>query len=116
MTTVVILKAEHSLTDLLKAAGLTRSTFFYHQARIGAQDRHAVLEAEIRRTFDRVGGRYGHRRIHGRLRRSGWVVSKKTVLKLMRVLGLRCRIRRRKRYDSFKGLSPVQYRTQALAA
>lgn len=103
MTTVVTLKAEHALTDLLKAAGLARSTFFYHQARIDAQDKHAALKAEIRRVFDRFGGRYGHRRIHDRLCRAGWVVSKKTVLKLMRVLGLRCQIRRRKRYDSFKG-------------
>ncbi|WP_243695372.1 IS3 family transposase [Agromyces protaetiae] len=32
-------------------------------------------------------------------------MSKKTVLKLMRRLGLRCQIRRRKRYNSYKGQS-----------
>jgi putative transposase len=30
-------------------------------------------------------------------------VSKKTVLKLMRELGLQCPVRRRKRYNSFRG-------------
>lgn len=100
---VVALKAEHSLTDLLTAAGLARSTFFYHQARIDAPDGHAALKAEIRRLFDRHNGRYGHRKIRDELRAAGWVVSKKTVLKLMRQLGLRCTIRRRKRYNSFKG-------------
>ena len=102
MNAVVALRAEHSLTDLLKAAGVPRSTFFYHQARLGRPDEHAALKAEIRRIFDRFAGRCGHRRIRDQLRKKGWVVSKKTVLKLMRALGLRCQIRR-KRYASFKG-------------
>jgi putative transposase len=100
---VVTLKAEHALTDLLAVARLSRSTFFYHQARLDDPDRHAALKAEIRRVFDRFNGRYGHRRIRDTLRGAGWNVSKKTVLKLMRELGLRCQIRRRKRYDSFRG-------------
>ncbi|MDH5135023.1 IS3 family transposase [Microbacterium sp. RD06] len=103
MNAVVALKAEHSLTDLLKAADLPRSTFFYHQARLDVPDKHAMLKAEIRRIFDRYTGRYGHRRINDELRKLGWVVSKKTVLKLMNQLKLRCQIRRRKRYNSFKG-------------
>ena len=103
MNAVVALKAEHSLTDLLTAAGLARSTFFYHQARLDIPDGHAGLKAEIRRLFDRHNGRYGHRRIRDELRAAGWVVSKKTVLKLMRQLGLRCTIHRKKRYNSFKG-------------
>lgn len=103
MNAVVALKAEHSLTDLLTAAGLARSTFFYHQSRLDAPDGHADLKVEIRRLFDLHNGRYGHRKIRDELRWAGWVVSKKTVLKLMRQLGLRCTIRRRKRYNSFKG-------------
>ena len=102
MNAVLALKAEHSLTTLLTVASLARSTFFYHQARLDTADKHAALKAEIQRFFHHFAGRYGHRRIHDRLRRTGWVVSKKTVLKLMRALGLRCQIRR-KRYTSFKG-------------
>jgi putative transposase len=100
---VVALKAEHSLTTLLAVAGVARSTFFYHQARLDEPDKYAVVKAEIRQIFDRFAGRYGHRKIRDELRNDGWVVSKKTVLKLMNQLGLRCQIRRRKRYNSFKG-------------
>ncbi|WP_456283678.1 IS3 family transposase [Microbacterium sp. JZ101] len=103
MNAVVALKAEHSLTTLLEVAGLPRSTFFYHQARLDRPDEHADLKGEIRRIFDGFAGRYGHRRIRDKLREGGWEVSKKTVLKLMNELGLRCQIRRRKRYNSFKG-------------
>lgn len=102
MTAVVALKSVHSLTTLLTIAGLARSTFFYHHARLTEPDKHADLKTAIRQIFDRHRGRYGHRRIHQRLRREGWVVSKKTVLKLMNSLELRCEIRR-KRYVSFKG-------------
>ena len=102
MNAVVALKAVHSLTTLLTIAGLAWSTFFYHQARLTEPDKHADLKIAIRQIFDRHRGRYGHRRVHQRLRREGWVVSKKTVLKLMNSLKLRCVIRR-KRYVSFKG-------------
>lgn len=100
---VLALKAEHRLDVLLEVAGLARSTFFYHQARLAAPDPHADLKASIREIFDAVKGRYGHRRIHHDLQRSGWAVAKKTVLKLMRVMGLFCQVRRRKRYNSFRG-------------
>ena len=46
---------------------------------------------------------YGHRRIHMELLKQGWNVAKKTVLKLMRVLGLACKVRRKKRYNSYQG-------------
>jgi putative transposase len=100
---VLALKAEHRLDVLLEVAGLARSTFFYHQARMTAPDPHADLKSAIREIFQTVKGRYGHRRIHHDLRRAGWTVAKKTVLKLMRGLGLFCQVRRRKRYNSFRG-------------
>ncbi|MEU5853674.1 IS3 family transposase, partial [Saccharopolyspora shandongensis] len=99
---VISLKAEHSLEDLLAAAGLARSTFFYHQARLRRADPQAELKAAITTVFEANQGRYGHRRVHAVLIKKGWRVAKKTVLKLMRQLDLICRIRRR-RYNSFKG-------------
>lgn len=100
---VVSLKAEHRLDDLLHAAGLARSTFFYHQARLRAPDPNARLKAAIREAFAASHGRYGHRRVHRELLKAGWQVAKKTVLKLMRVLGLECPTRRRRRYISYQG-------------
>ncbi|WP_249124304.1 IS3 family transposase [Saccharopolyspora erythraea] len=100
---VLSLKAEHSLADLLAVAGLARSTFFYHQARSRRADPQAELKAAITTSFEDNQERYGHRRVHAVLVKKGWRVAKKTVLKLMRQLGLACRVRRRRRYNSFKG-------------
>ncbi|MFC9091038.1 IS3 family transposase [Nocardiopsis dassonvillei] len=97
------LKAEHRLQVLLRVAGLARSTFFYHQARLQAPDPHAALKAQIRQFFDKNKGRYGHRRIHDQLHKKGWRVAKKTVLKLMNQLGLVCRVRRKKPSSSYRG-------------
>lgn len=100
---VISLKAEHPLSVLLDVAGLARSTFFYHQSRLGQPDPQADLKAAIQEAFDKAKGRYGHRRIHRELGKSGWQVAKKTVLKLMRELKLVCHVRRKKRYNSYKG-------------
>lgn len=100
---MVALKAEHRLEDLLQAAGLSRSTFFYHQARLDQPDPHEDLKTAITRAFGESHGRYGHRRIHHVLSSEGHVVAKKTVLKLMRELGLSCHVRRRRRYMSWRG-------------
>lgn len=88
---------------LLDIAGLARSTFFYHQGRFGQPDPQAGLKAAVRDAFDIAKGRYGHRRVHRELAKAGWQVAKKTVLKLMRELKLICHVRRRKRYNSYKG-------------
>ena len=88
---------------LLDVAGLARSTFFYHRAKHGQPAPQADLKAAIRVAFEAAHGRYGHRRVHAVLTKQGWQVAKKTVLKLMRALGLTCKVRRRRRYSSFKG-------------
>jgi putative transposase len=91
------------LKVLLDVAGLARSTFFYHQAKPDRPDPLADLKTAIGDAFKAAHGRYGHRRIHAVLTRQGWQVAKKTVLKLMRMLGLVCTVRRRRRYSSFQG-------------
>jgi putative transposase len=87
---------------LLDVAGLARSTFFYHQARLQGPDPQAAFKSAVTEIFTKNHGRYGHRRIHTELLKQGWVTAKKTVLKLMRVLGLVCKVRRKKRYVSTK--------------
>jgi putative transposase len=100
---VAALKAQFPLPVLLDIADLARSTFFYHHAKRDRPDPLADLKAAIGDAFAAAHGRYGHRRIHTVLTRQGWQVAKKTVLKLMRVLGLICKVRRRRSYNSFKG-------------
>jgi putative transposase len=100
---LIALKADFPLPVLLQVSGLARSTFFYHQARLLAPDPQETLKTAIMDIFTKNHGRYGHRRIHTELLKQGWTIAKKTVLKLMRVLGLVCKVRRKKRYNSYKG-------------
>ena len=100
---LIALKADFPLPVLLQVAGLARSTFFYHQARLQAPDPQAALKAALTGIFTTNRARYGHRRIHIELLKQGWTVAKKTVLKLMRSLGLVCKVRRKKRYNSYQG-------------
>jgi len=91
------------LEVLLDVAGLPRSTFFYHQARLLAPDPQAELKAAVTDIFKKSHARYGHRRVHIELVKQGWTVAKKTVLKLMRSLRLVCKVRQKKRYNSYQG-------------
>lgn len=100
---LIALKADFPLPVLLQVAGVARSTFFYHQARLQAPDRQEALKAMVTEVFEKSHGRYGHRRVHAELVKQGWTVAKKTVLKLMRALGLLCKVRRKKRYNSYQG-------------
>ncbi|GAA4285587.1 hypothetical protein GCM10022261_31180 [Brevibacterium daeguense] len=70
---------------------------------MNAPDRHVELKAAITEVFTRNHNRYGHRRVHRELLSTGRQVAKKTVLKLMRELGLVCRTRRKRRYPSYRG-------------
>jgi putative transposase len=97
------LKAHYSLPLLLQSADLPRSTFYDHRRRLRRDDPQAGIKEAIRDAFHTAKSAYGHRRILAVLLRQGWRVSKKTVLKLMRQLGLHCPVRRRKRYNSFRG-------------
>ncbi|WP_215054023.1 IS3 family transposase [Arthrobacter sp. ISL-28] len=92
---------------LLDVAGLPRSTFFYHQARLLAPDPQADLKAAVTGIFEKSRARYGHRRVHTELVKQGWTVAKKTVLKLMRLLRLVCKVRQKKRYNSYQGAQGV---------
>ena len=106
------LKATFPLGVLLEIAGVARSTFYYHQARLRQPDRrdadrdadrHAALDAAIQAVVQRTKGRYGHRRIHRELGHDRWRVAKKTVLKRMRTLGVSCQVRRRTRFTTWRG-------------
>lgn len=63
MRAVVSLKADHRLTDLLAAAGLARSTFFYYQARLACPDPRADLKTAITQVFEASRRWFGHRRV-----------------------------------------------------
>lgn len=61
------------------------------------------LKELIQGIYDEHHGNYGYRRIHLELRNRGFIVNHKKVQRLMTVMGLKARIRRKRKYSSYKG-------------
>jgi len=90
------------LLALLKAASLSRSTYYYQAKVLEAGDKYASLKASIQTIYERHKGRYGYRRITAQLRQAGQTVNHKTVQRLMNSLGLKSLVRPKK-YRSYRG-------------
>ena len=65
-------------------------------------DKYAEERERIRCVFEKNKGRYGYRRVHAVLRRSGCTLNHKTTRRLMAEMGLRGR-QRRNTYKSYRG-------------
>jgi len=65
-------------------------------------DKYEVAKAEIAAIYHENKGRYGYRRITTALHNRGIYLNHKTVQRLMKQLGLSCRVRIKK-YRSYKG-------------
>jgi len=87
---------------LVEVAGLPRSSYYYHVSQIEKADKYEALKSEISEIYHENKGRYGYRRILLTLRNRGRTINHKTVRKLMKVLGLVCRVRMKK-YKSYRG-------------
>jgi putative transposase len=90
------------LADLLKLAGLARSTFYYQLQIAQVEDKHRTLKRQIQSLFVHHKGRYGYRRITLAIRRMGKLVNHKTVQRQMALLGIKSLVRPKK-YRSYKG-------------
>ena len=90
------LRREHDLTILLEIAQLPKATFYYHCKNQDKQDKYAQVKAEITAIFHENKGRYGYRRVTDELRNRGFRLNHKTVQRLMKELGLICRVRMKK--------------------
>ena len=92
--------------DLLEAAGLARSSYYYTLAH-PQQPTRAQLQPKVAQIFSRTPNGCGHRQVAMCLRaEEGERIADKTALKMMREMGLRCGIRRETnyhRYNSCKG-------------
>ena len=94
------------MRDLLDVAGLSRSSYYYALAHPKGVTR-AQLRPKVAQIFSRTPNGCGHRQVAMCLRaEDGERIADKTVLKMMREMGLRCGIRRERayhRYNSYKG-------------
>ena len=87
---------------LLEIAQLPRATFYYHVKKMHRADKYADAKTEIAAIYHENKGRYGYRRITMVLHSRGFLLNHKTVQRLMKELGLVCRVRIKK-YRSYKG-------------
>ncbi len=96
------LRQKHALSILLSIAQLPRATFYYHLKRMNSADKYKAVKAEITAIYHENKGRYGYRRITAELHKRNFLLNHKTVRRLMKELGLVCRVRMKK-YRSYKG-------------
>ena len=93
----------YSLNQLLEAAGLSRSTYYYEISKTDAvKERNANLSSEITNIFNENKERYGVRRVHHELLNRGFKVNHKRVQRIMNQLSLKGK-RPKEKYHSYKG-------------
>ena len=81
---------------------MTRSTYYYYFKQAKKPDKYEETKKVLRKIYEENKGRIGHQRITLALQNEGLQINHKTVLKLMRQMGLFCRVRMSK-YHSYKG-------------
>ena len=96
------LRRSFPLALLLFIAQLPRATFYYHMKHQAEPDKYGRAKEELKAVYHEHKGRYGYRRITMELCRRGLALNHKTVQRLMKELGLVCRVRMKK-YKSYRG-------------
>jgi transposase-like protein len=102
------LRPSYTLTELLGAVGLPRSSFFYHLARLQGADKYVEVRRAMADIFDRNYRCYGYRRMRASLTGQSVDISEKVVRRLMKQESLVPVMRKRRRYGSYMGeISPA---------
>jgi putative transposase len=96
------LRHKHKIWLLIEISGLARSTYYYYARRRKVSDKYRAVKEQITGIYHANRGRYGYRRITLELHNQGQIINHKTVQRLMKDLGLFCRVRMKK-YHSYKG-------------
>ncbi|GFK31585.1 transposase [Streptococcus canis] len=91
------------LDFVLETAKLSRSTYYYQLKALNREDKNKDIKQDIKAIYTEHKGRYGYRRIHLELQNRGYAVNHKKVQHLMTELGLKAKIRVKRRYNSYKG-------------
>lgn len=81
---------------------MARSTYYYYQKSSQIRDKYQDIKDWIRLIYHQHKGRLGYRRITLEIRNKGFIINHKTILRLMKYLGLKSLIRVKK-YKSYRG-------------
>lgn len=92
------------MKDILAFADFPKSTYMYWQKRFDREDPNQELENIILEVRCKHKD-FGYRRIYGELRKSGIIVNKKKVQRIIQKLGIQVTsfIRKSRKYNSYKG-------------
>lgn len=101
------LRQTYSLSELLEALGLARSSYFYHRARMQVAKKYSDVRRAMADIFERNHRCYGYRRMRASLSRQRVRRSEKVVDRLMKQECLMVAKPKRRRYGSYLGeISP----------
>ena len=81
---------------------MAKSTYHYYCQKTKIADKHQEEKKLIYKIFKDNRARYGYRRITLEMRKQGYLINHKAVLKLMNQCGLKCMVRKKK-YYSYRG-------------
>jgi putative transposase len=96
------LRHKYDLNLLLNHMNMARSSYYYYEKKEQLTDKYEAVKNLIKQIYHDHKGRFGYRRITLVLNQKGIVINHKTVLRLMRIMGLKS-IVRLKKYRSYKG-------------
>jgi len=97
------LRSKYPLEKLIDALCIARSSYFYHHKRFREPDKYSELRSQITGLFKENNQRYGYRRIHALLKRSGKYVSEKVVRRLMSEQNLIFVGKTKRKFSSYQG-------------
>jgi transposase InsO family protein len=96
------LRHKYDLNLLLNHMNMARSSYYYYEKTNKLTDKYEAVKNLIKQIYHDHKGRFGYRRITLVLNQKGIVINHKTVLRLMRMMGLKSVVRLKK-YRSYKG-------------
>lgn len=97
------LKDKYSLPILCKKLELAKSSYYYQEKAIHAEDKYHELRKKIIQLFHDNRDIFGYRKIHMLLRKEGIIVSEKIVRRIMKQEELIVKQRHKLKYNSYKG-------------
>ncbi len=97
------LRDKYSLSLLLKRMNISKSSYCYQHKVIHSKGKYEAITKEISHLFHKNDSRYGYRRIHALLKKQEIIISEKIVRKIMKDNHLVVKIKKTKKYSSYRG-------------
>ena len=102
------LRNKYSLPKLCRKLCMSRSSYYYQETAIHAEDKYREVRIKICELFHNNYDAFGYRKIYALLKREGITLSEKVVRRIMQEERLIVKVHHRRKYNSYKGeISPA---------